>query len=265
MQNRVELALAERSASRAALETQATAEGRKLKGPAPAGLRAIERRDLQRANTRVAEARTAAANAVDTERQVNVTDPDSRIMKSVGGWVQGYNAQAAVNEQQIVVACDVTQDANDLGQYVPMVTATQAALIAAGIADDIGTVLAGAGYWSDDNATAPGPDRLIATLKDWKQRRAAREMGSTSGPAPVEASELEAMEHRLRTPEGAEAYAHRSHIVEPVFGDAKENRGWRRFRRRGLSAAQSEWALMSLIHNIAKLFTHGAAPGHALA
>jgi Transposase DDE domain len=74
------------------------------------------------------------------------------------------------------------------------------------------------------------------------------------------------MEHRLRTPQGAEAYAHRSHTVEPVFADSKENRGWRRFRRRGLSAARSEWALMNLSHNIAKLFDHHLThPAHLLA
>jgi len=66
------------------------------------------------------------------------------------------------------------------------------------------------------------------------------------------------MEHRLRTIEGAEAYAQRSHTVEPVFADHKENRGWRRFRRRGLHAARSEWALMNTSHNLAKLFAHHA-------
>jgi hypothetical protein len=107
---------------------------------------------------------------------VNITDPESRIMKTANGWLQGYNAQAAVNELQIVVACGVTQEANDVRQYEPMVTATQAALAAAGITDPIKTVLADAGY-CEENATAEGPTRLIATVKDWKQRRAAREMG----------------------------------------------------------------------------------------
>lgn len=107
-----------------------------------------------------------------------------------------------------------------------------------------------------DNAAAEGPDRLIATLKDWKQRRAARQMGTTTGPPPVDASALEAMEHRLRTVEGAEIYAKRSYTVEPVFGDLKENRLWRGFRRRGPTAVQSEWALMNTSHNIAKLFAH---------
>jgi len=84
-------------------------------------------------------------------------------------------------------------------------------------------------------------------------------MGTTTGPPPADASALEAMEHRLRTVEGAQAYAKRSYTVEPVFGDHKENRGWRRFRRRGLAAVQSEWALINASHNIAKLF---AAQSH---
>jgi transposase len=261
---RVDAALAERARARAAVEAQASEEGRTLKGPA-LGLWGREQQDVDRSETRLAEARAAVANAVVDERKANVTDPQSRIMKAPGGWVQGYNAQAAVNERQVVVACGVSHDNTDVGHYAPMVAAAQASLAAAGVAQPIGTVLADAGYWSERNATAEGPDRLIATLKDWKQRRAARDMGSTTGPPPEGLSALEAMEHRLRTAEGAEAYAQRSHTVEPVFADIKENRGWRRFRRRGLSAAQSEWALMTMSHNIAKLFNHQATLGHTLA
>ena len=146
----------------------------------------------------------------------------------------------------------------DKNQYQPMVTATQTAVAAAGVTDPIGMVLADAGYWSEHNATAEGPDRLIATLKDWKQRRAARNLGTTTGPPPEDASPLDAMEHRLRTPEGADRYALRSHTVEPVFGNHKKNRGQREFRRRGLSAVRSEWSLMNTVHNIAKLFDHHA-------
>ena len=264
VQTRVESARAARAADRAAKEAEAAAEGRKLTGPVPTSVRGREDRDVEQAKQRLAEARAAAAEAVPEQRTANITDPDSRIMKTASGWVQGYNAQAAVNEHQVVVACGVSQDANDVCQYLPMVTAAQAALAAAGVTEPIGRVLADAGYWSENNATAEGPDRLIATLKDWKQRRAARDMGTTVGSPPEDASTLEAMEHRLRTPEGAQAYAQRSHTVEPVFGDTKENRGWRRFRRRGLSAAQSEWALMTVSHNITKLFNHQAAAGHAL-
>jgi transposase len=261
---RVAAAQAERAAARVAREAKAQAEGRKPNGSAPKEMWAKERRDLDRADQRLIEARAAVAAANPSERCVNITDPESRIMKTAKGWLQGYNAQAAVNDLQIVVAWGVTQDANDVGQYQLMVTATQAALAAAGVTSPIETVLADAGYWSEDNATAEGPPRLIATVKDWKQRRAAREMGTTTGPPPVGASAIEAMEHRLRTPEGTEAYAQRSHTVEPFFGDIKENSGWRRFRRRGLSAAQSEWALMSLSHNVAKLYGHRASIGQLL-
>jgi hypothetical protein len=240
-----------KAAERTAKEQAAIAEGAKLRGRPPRPDDSVER-----AAATLQTARAEADAAAPAAAQANVTDPDSRIMKTANGWVQGYNAQAAVNEHQIVVACAVTQDANDVNQYQPMVTAAQDTLHAAGITKPIAMVLADAGYWSDDNATAQGPERLIATLKDWKQRRAAREMGTTSGPPPDDASTLETMEHRLRTSEGTQTYAQRSHTVEPVFADHKENRGWRDFRRRGLPAVRSEWALMNTSHNIAKLFSH---------
>ncbi len=219
---------------------------------------------LGKAEKRLRAARKAAAAAPGPpEPQANTTDPQSRIMKTATGWLQGFNAQAAVNAQQVVLACAVTQDHNDVAQFVPMMAAVAANAAAAGIEGGLGTVLADAGYWSETNATAPGPDRLIATSKDWKQRRAAREMGTTTGPAPEGASTLEAMEHRLRTEEGAAAYGQRSCTVEPVFGQAKENRGVRRFMRRGLAAAESEWALVCATGNILKLYGH--AGGRSLA
>ena len=159
-------------------------------------------------------------------RQANVTDPDSRIMKTTDGWVQGYNAQAIVNQRQIVLACDVSQHTGDVELYEPMIDqARRRRSRAAGIAADTELALADAGYWSEANAAAPGPDRLIATLKDHKQRRAARELGTTTGPPPPDATPLQEMEHLLRTPQGAAAYAQRSCLIEPIFGDRKHNRG----------------------------------------
>lgn len=261
MRKKIALAVAERAAKRARLETQAHLEGRRLKGPEPGGTRPREKRWIEKAETAVAQARGAAQAARPGPKPtVNVTDLDSRIMKSAKGWVQGYNCQASVNENQVVLACMLSQDANDVRLYQPMVTATEHALSHLDITNTIGTVLADAGYWSEDNATAKGPDRLIATLKDWKQRKAAQQMGTTSGPPPVDATPLEAMEHRLRTPQGAQAYSRRSHTVEPVFADSKENRGFTRFRRRGLTAAQSEWSLINTVHNLAKLYHHQPAP-----
>ncbi len=270
---------------RAANARAEAAEGRKLRGRKPKDPHAaLARAEADETATRVkARANAAATHACDVElaeavetdpavkaaaaatatarvaaqaatptTKANITDPQSRIMKTATGWVQGYNAQAAVNEHQIVVACQVSQNANDVGLYQPMVNVTRKMLQRAGITGQIGLVLAGAGYWSEDNATVAGPGRLIATTKDWKQRRAARELGTTEGDPPTDASPLEAMEHRLRTSEGASAYAKRSHTVEPVFS-FKANHDYRRFRRRGLDPARSEWALMATAHNLRKL------------
>jgi transposase len=246
-------------AARAASEARAGAEGRRLGGRKPFRTQAA----LAAATQRLDAARAAARASTPAAPRINLTDPDSRIMASPQGWVQGYNAQAAVNEHQIVIACDVTQQANDSRQLVPMTAATLANLTAAGIDERIGTMLFDAGYWSEANATAPGPDRLIATLKDWKQRRAALEMGHTDGPPPDGASPAVAMEHRLRTPDGAATYARRSCTVEPVFGDHKEQRGFRRFTRRGLGAVQAEWAFINATHNLLKLFRARTSAGLA--
>jgi transposase len=243
-----------RTARRAGLEARAAKEGRKLAGRPPGADDGVAK-----AAEALEAAKLAAAQAPPPEPRVaNITDPDSRMMKTKNGFIQGYNCQAVSNHNQIVIAYGVTQEANDSRQYVPMVETALVNLVAVGVTDPVGVVLADAGYWSEDNATADGPDRLIATTKDWKQRKAARELGTTAGPPPEDASVLEAMEHRLRTPEGTAAYAMRSHTIEPVFANGKENRGIRRFRRRGLDPSESEWSLINTVHNLGKLFTHQA-------
>jgi transposase len=216
---------------------------------------------------RAAAALHAAHEAIHNDRaparRANITDPDSRIMSTKDGWVQGYNAQAIVNPQQIVLACEVSQDPGDVQLYEPMNQRLADTLAAAGITDEVELELADAGYCSEHNLTSPGPDRLIATTKDWKQRRTARELGQTDGPPPPDATPLEEMEHLLRTPQGRTAYAKRSELIEPVFGDRKHNRQIRSFRRRGLSAVRSEWAFIHLAGNIRKLYQHHAATAAA--
>jgi transposase len=193
----------------------------------------------------------------EPERQANVTDPDSRIMPvRGGGWIQGYNAQAAATPGGIVLATMVSHSAADTTLYEPMTDKLAAALKAAGIAGAAELVLADAGYWSHDNHAASGPDRLIATTSGHNQRQAAREHGPAAGPPPEGATPEEAMQHRLRTPEGAAAYKQRSGTIEPVFGQRKHNTGMRGFRRRGLQPADSEWAFMGLVHNLGKLYRH---------
>ena len=238
-------------AARAA-KLEAAGRGEKLKAPPQC------RVDTARAGLAKAQARLAAAEQAAqtvTALAANVTDADSRIMKTKYGFLQGYNAQAIVNKHQIVLGVDVSQCAADQALYQPMISEVQDTPKSAGIEAEIKLMLADAGYWSEQNATCPGPDRLIATQKDHKQRAAARLLGHTNGPPP-DSTPVEEMEHLLRTPQGASAYAQRSHLIEPVFGDHKHNRNMASFRRRGLAAARSEWAFMHLAGNMLKLYQH---------
>jgi transposase len=250
---RVQRLQAARAAKLAAAE-----RGDRIEGPPPCRIRHANGM-LEQASSALAAARAAVQKVPATAQRANVTDPDSRIMKARKGWVQGYNAQAIVNQHHIVLACEVSQDANDAELYQPMTDKLTQTLAAAGIHSEVELVLADAGYWSEANATSPGPDRLIATLKDHKQRRAAQRLGQTSGPPPPNTTPIEEMEHLLRTPQGTAAYAKRSCLIEPIFGDRKHNRGIHSFRRRGLDAVRSEWAFMHLAANMLKLHQRRAA------
>ena len=245
--------LGEMRAERERRERAAGAGERPLpKAPPPCRIRRAAER-LERAEADLAAAREAAQEAPKPARQANVTDPDSRIMKTQKGWVQGYNAQAIASRDQIVIACKVSNDASDAQLLEPMAAELERSLAAAGTASRAELLLADAGYSSEANMICPGPDRLIATTKDHKRRRAARELGEAHGPPAPDATAIEEMEHLLRTPQGASAYAQRSAIIEPVFANAKHNRSLRGFRRRGLDAAHGEWAFVCLTSNMLKL------------
>ena len=196
--------------------------------------------------------------------KANTTDPDSRIMKTRQGYVQGYNVQAVVSEDQIIVAVGVTQEANDVQQLEPMLQALAHTLEAAGIEDRPRAGLADAGYWSEANIKACScpemPELLIATTKDWKQRKLLRERGCPRGRIPQRLSPRDRMERKLLTKRGRALYKMRGVLVEPVLGQVKEGQGFRRFMRRGLGAAQSEWFLVGMTHNLLKLWRSGQAP-----
>jgi len=125
------------------------------------------------------------ASTPDWKAKANTSDPDSRIMKTPQGYVQGYNVQTVVSQDQVIVAVGVTQEANDVQQLKPMLQTLERTLKAAGIQERPDTALADAGYWSEANVTAcsrpDGPELLIATTKDWKQRKALRERGCPRG------------------------------------------------------------------------------------
>jgi transposase len=194
-------------------------------------------------------------------RRGNPTDPDSRILKTQRGWIQGYNCQAAVVRVQggrrLVLAAEVVQDANDTRQAVPMMAAAVANAERAGLGG-IDLVALDAGYWSDHNLTAPGPDRLIACGKNRTMIADLRANGyaTDEDAPPPQASPADKMRHRLRTRAGAEAYAQRAATVEPAFGDVKHNRGITRFQRRGTPAADSEWKMVNLTSNLRTLHLH---------
>ena len=198
------------------------------------------------------------------ESKANTTDPDSRIMKTRQGYVQGYNAQAVVSEDQIIVAVGVTQEANDVQQLEPMFQTMERTLEAAGIEDRPKVGLADAGYWSEANIGACAcpemPELLIATTKDWKQRKLLREKGCPRGRIPKGLSPRDRMERKLLTKRGRALYKMRGVLVEPVLGQIKEGQGFRRFMRRGLGAAHSEWSLIGMTHNLLKLWRSGQAP-----
>jgi transposase len=185
--------------------------------------------------------------------KINTTDPDSRLLKAAGiGYVQGYNAQAAVSEEQIVLAAEISVDSPDFGQLEPMVNATVTELARAGVSDSPEVVVADAGYWHHeqmDSLAASGVQVLIPP--DAGKRKRARP-GWRGG-------RYEWMRRVLATELGERLYRKRSQTVEPMFGHTKHNRGMSRFQRRGRSAARTEWRLITATHNLTKLHSHTLA------
>ena len=232
--------------AKAALEQEAREHAAAAAEAARAKLAAREQR--------VGSAKGGVPKVLDPEQarpapdaQRNFTDPDSRIMvdRATKSYAQAYNAQAAVDGQaQVIVACGVTQSAVDAGQFVPMFTRAVAQL---GQSPAVG--LADAGYFSEANLTAPELAGITLYVPPDRQGHGGR--GRTSrASSPV----AEAMRATLQTAEGHAHYALRKAIVEPVFGQIKEARGFRRFSFRGVVKVTAEWAVICLTHNLLKLF-----------
>jgi hypothetical protein len=183
---------------------------------------------------------------------INVTDLDSRNVKTLRGWVQGYNAQAVCTEDQIVIAAEVIVSSADFGQLEPMVLAAEGELAAAGVTQASEVVLADAGYWHTDQIqrlTGRGLTVLVAP-----------DAGKRQGARPGWNGGLYAFMRRvLATDYGGELYRRRNTMIEPVFGHTKFNRRFERFQRRGRAAARSEWRLIAATHNLLKLHGHHLA------
>ncbi len=183
-------------------------------------------------------------------------------MKTRKGFVQGLNGQAVVTAEQIIVAEEVTQQENDQQQLHPMLEQTESNRHAVRIQEKTGVATADAGYASEDNLTktpAGDVELLIATQKDYKQRKVIPGVPLPEGPIPEGLSATEAMERKLLTERGRTLYKLRGQTVEPVFGQIKAVRGIDRFMRRGLEACRSEWSLICATHNLLKLWRSGKA------
>jgi len=219
----------------------------------------------------------------EDKAQTNFTDPDAKIMKrSNKGFDYCYNAQATVDrEHQIIVAAEVSAAANDKQQAVPLAKAAVANLDAAGIErprDAQGQPLpipntADSGYYSEDNVrevTATGLDPYFAVGREKHQAPVVPDSTNVDTTAGVESSSAAqatevspkvAMAQKLRTATGRALYAARKHIVEPVFGQIKHLRRFRKFSLRGLELVSAEWQLICLTHNLLKIWRHFASVG----
>lgn len=212
-----------------------------------------------------AEGRTHRTNpdeaVPDPKAQRNFTDPESKIMlTSNKGFDQCGNAQAVANEQQIIIAADVTDQANDVRQTIPMTEQAITNLDATSVKENIQAFTADTGYFSEDNMLAVDANERIdaAYIATGRQKHNEETPSSPVGRPPKNLTAKERMARRNRTQKGKEEYARRKAIIEPVFGQIKACLGFRKFLLRGLEQMKGEWKLVCLVHNLLKLFRSGA-------
>jgi transposase len=213
--------------------------------------RATRRDRLGRGLSRPPEPYTPPAKPAGA---INITDHDSRPMRTVGQpTIQGYNAQAAVNENQIIVAAEVTIESPDFGHLEPMVDATIKELEKAGVTELPQTVVADPGYWHRQQMERVIADKHIKVL-------IPPDSGLRKDPRPGWNKGWYAhMRRVLGTELGQKLYRRRMATVEPVFGQNKFNRRFNRFQRRGRAAAESEWRFQAATHNLLKVHSHRLA------
>ncbi len=205
-------------------------------------------------------AKPPAEAVPEPKDQINFTDPESRIMKASNkGWDQCGNAQAVAKENQIILAADVTDQANDKRQAVPMVDQALENREAAGVEQPVGAAVIDSGYYSEANTTAleqRGVDPHIATER-LKHNEEIPPVPRDRIPKNLTAKQR--MARKLRTKHGRETYAKRKGIIEPIFGQLKQVLGFRQFSLRGLVSMRGEWRLMCTVHNLLKLWRQAQA------
>ncbi len=182
--------------------------------------------------------------------QHNFTDPQSRIMKGPEGFVQAYNAQIAVEPALgLIVAQALTQDANDKNQLLPMIDAVKRQS-----GQKVDEVLADSGYCSEQNLREAARRKVDLYVATGKQKHNELPPTSPRERIPKSATSVDKMKRKLATTTGRAIYATRKTIVEPVFGQIKQARGFRQFLLRGVEKVRGEWALVCATHNVLKLY-----------
>jgi hypothetical protein len=185
--------------------------------------------------------------------KVNITDPDSKLIPDGLFFVQGYNAQAAVNEQQIVLAAEITNSSTDFSQLAPMVDAMFEEMRRAGIEQLPEMIAADAGYWNEQHIDEVVADKHIPVL-------VAPDKGSRGTPRKTwTGGRYEWMRAALNTEPGGQRYRKRRQTVEPLFGNTKHNKGITKLLRRGRAKVRTEWRLQMMTHNLTKLYNHQIA------
>jgi transposase len=267
---RRETRLAKIREAKAALEREAHEKAEAEKARVEARVKEREQQEAERGRKlggRPPQAPDPEQAKPEPKAQRNFTDPDSRIMKdgATKEFVQAYNAQAAVDsEAQVIVAAEVTQEANDKQPLVPMLEQVK---IVTGSQPQQAT--ADSGYFSEAQVTdrrLEGIDLLVAP----DRQKHGEQVPLAPGP-PVESppalsptlSPAQAMRHKLQTPPGRAIYKMRKAVVEPVFGQIQEQRGFRKFLLRGLLNVKGEWKLICATHNLLKLYRTGWSPQRA--
>jgi transposase len=207
---------------------------------------AVEERAREKAES---QGKSEAGAEPEDKAQYNFTDPESRIMKGPDGFVQAYNTQIAVEpDLQLIVGQRVTQAANDKQQLQPMV---EAMVEQAGQKPQ--EIIGDSGYCSDQNLQYLENKRMTGFVAVDRESYRDRNQTGPRGPLPKGATRTDRMRRKLQTKAGAAVYSIRKTVVEPVFGQIKQARGFRQFLLRGFEKTQGEWAMVCLTHNILKL------------
>jgi transposase len=215
----------------------------------------VEQRARDKAAVEGKSAEEAKRTKPGEKDQYNFTDPESRIMKGADGLVQGYNAQAAVEPTLLlIVGQTVTEAANDKQQLKPMVE-----FIEQQSGQRPEAILADNGYCSEENLeyleSADPPERKIeGFIATGKQKHGEHRTAAQRGPLPKGATRVDRMKQKLKTKVGKAVYAARKCVVEPVFGQIKQARGFRQFLLRGKEKVKGEWALLCMTHNVLRLY-----------